>query len=107
VARRHQQPEQRPGAANAAGDRWRSDSPLELMIAIALGLAAIATATSVYLNEKQEHRATEAFHRATHRLVEANGLGVQTPRAAEPWRLNPIASSSVPMTSRRRRRATR
>jgi Flp pilus assembly protein TadB len=79
VARRHQQPEHRPGAANAAGDRWLSDSPLELMIAIALGLAAIATATSVYLNEKQEHRATQAFHQATHRLIEANGLGLQTP----------------------------
>jgi hypothetical protein len=56
------------------------DSRLELVIAIALGLAALVTAGSVYLNEKQEHKATVDFHQATHSLVKAGALGLRTPR---------------------------
>jgi hypothetical protein len=56
------------------------EARLEVIIAIALGLAAIVTAGSVYLNEHQEHRATRDFHTATHRLVGAAGAGLDTPR---------------------------
>ena len=59
------------------------DSRLELVIAIALGLAALVTAGSVYLNEKQEHKATVDFHRATHLLIEATDFGLRTPRGRE------------------------
>jgi hypothetical protein len=59
--------------------RGRLDSRLELVIAIALGLAALVTAGSVYLNEKQEHKATVDFHQATHLLVKAGALGLRTP----------------------------
>ena len=56
------------------------EARLEVIIAIALGLAAIVTAGSVYLNEHQEHKATRDFHTATHRLVGAAGAGLTTPR---------------------------
>ena len=59
------------------------DTRLELIIAIALGCAAIVTAGAVYLNEKQEHKATVDFHRATHLLVEASDFGLRTPRGRE------------------------
>jgi hypothetical protein len=58
--------------------RW--DSPLEIAIAIALGLTAVVTAASVYLNEHQEHKATLDFHQATHRLLDATAAGIRTPR---------------------------
>jgi Flp pilus assembly protein TadB len=83
MARRYQQPKQRSGAAHGAGDRHRADPRLELGIAIALGLAAIVTAGAVYLNEKQEHKATVDFHQATHRLIEASELGLRTPHGKE------------------------
>jgi hypothetical protein len=75
MARRPVQP-----AGHAAAERphpW--DSRLELVIAIALGLAAVVTAASVYLNEHQEHKAELDFHEATHRLLEATAAGLQTP----------------------------
>ena len=63
----------------------RSDAPagvwegrVEVIIAIALGLAAVVTAAAVYLNEKQEHRATIDFHHATHDLVSASIAGTDT-----------------------------
>jgi hypothetical protein len=58
---------------------------LDLIIAIALGLVAIVTAGSVYLNEKQEHKATVDFHQATQLLVTSTALGPRTPagKAAE------------------------
>ena len=61
--------------------RW--ESPLEIVIAIALGLAAIVTAGAVYLNEHQEHKATLDFHSATHSLVAAAGSGIRTARGRE------------------------
>src|SRR5215204_7826605 len=57
--------------------RW--ESPLEIVIAIALGLAAIVTAGAVYLNEHQEHDAELEFHSATHALLQAAGAGLTTP----------------------------
>lgn len=50
------------------------------MIAVALGLAAVLTAGAVYLNERQEHRATVDFHAATHDLVLASTAGIGTAR---------------------------
>src|SRR5262245_46058042 len=61
------------------GEGGGSGSNLELVIAVALGLVAIITAGSVYLNEKQEHKAVVDFHEATHLLIESNGLGPRTP----------------------------
>jgi Flp pilus assembly protein TadB len=51
-----------------------------VIIAIALGLAAIVTAGAVYLNEHQEHKANLDFHQATHRLLDATAAGIRTPR---------------------------
>jgi hypothetical protein len=78
VARRPAQREQPTGQV-PAGPSERSLSRLDIVIAVALGLAAIVTAGSVYLNEHQEHKATLDFHEATHRLLDANAAGVRTP----------------------------
>ena len=50
-----------------------------MLIAIALGLAAIVTAASVYLNEHQEHSAELDFHQATHQLIGATAAGARAP----------------------------
>jgi hypothetical protein len=50
-----------------------------VIIAIALGLAAVVIATAVYLNERQEHKANIDFHSATHSLVRAASVGLRTP----------------------------
>ena len=55
------------------------ESRLEIIIAVALGLAAIVTAGAVFLNEHQEHQAEVDFHASTHDLVLATGVGVRTP----------------------------
>jgi aconitase B len=52
---------------------------MEIIIAVALGLAAIVTAGAVFLNEHQEHKAELDFHSATHSIVLAAGAGVRTP----------------------------
>jgi presenilin-like A22 family membrane protease len=52
---------------------------MEIIIAVALGLAAIVTAGAVFLNEHQEHKAEQDFHTATHSIVLATGAGVRTP----------------------------
>ena len=84
MARRHQEPEVHQTHSSSSGEsRAGRDSRLELVIAIALGLVAIITAASVYLNEKQEHKAVVDFHQATHLLIESNGLGPRTPRGAQ------------------------
>jgi hypothetical protein len=77
MARRYQQPE---NPVHPVG-RW--DSRLELTIAVGLGLVAIVIAGSVYLNEKQEHKATVDFHRATHLLIEADGVVLTNPRSRQ------------------------
>jgi Flp pilus assembly protein TadB len=56
------------------------ESRIDIVIAVALGLAAIVTAGAVYLNEHEEHRATLDFHEATHRLLDATAADLNTPR---------------------------
>jgi hypothetical protein len=70
----HEYPAARPSGAPSS--LW--EARLEVIIAIALGLAAIVTAGAVYLNEHQEHKATVDFHSATHRLVSAATVGIHT-----------------------------
>jgi Flp pilus assembly protein TadB len=78
VARR---PAHQATSDHATGERPpRRDSRLDVIIAIALGLAAIVTAGAVYLNEHEEHKATLDFHEATHRLLDATSAGLATPR---------------------------
>ena len=67
-----------PHRSNGPGGSW--EGRIEVIIAIALGLAAVVTAAAVYLNEHQEHRATIDFHHATHDLVSASIAGTHTPR---------------------------
>ena len=62
--------------------QWASpwESRIDIVIAVALGLAAIVTAGAVYLNEHEEHEATLDFHEATHRLLDATAADLDTPR---------------------------
>jgi Flp pilus assembly protein TadB len=79
VARRAAQHEAHvPDPSGAPSSLW--EARLEVIIAIALGLAAVVTAGAVYLNEHQEHKATIDFHNATHDLVTASIVGIHTPR---------------------------
>src|SRR5262245_25507077 len=79
MARRPAEAEVRmPHHTDAPARSWAAR--LEVIIAIALGLAAVVTATAVYLNERQEHKATIDFHNATHDLVRASIAGTDTPR---------------------------
>jgi hypothetical protein len=73
------QPEQHqvPRTSGAPSGPW--EGRLELIIAVALGLAAVVIATAVYLNEHQEHEANVDFHSATHSLVRAANAGLRTP----------------------------
>jgi hypothetical protein len=78
MARRPAQHEQHlPQPSGAPSSAW--EARLEVIIAVALGLAAVVTAGAVYLNEHQEHKATVDFHSATHDLVTASIKGTQTP----------------------------
>ena len=81
MARRPTQPEhheqQVRHPSDAPSPEW--EARLEIIIAIALGLAAIVTAGAVYLNEHQEHKAEVDFHQATHRLLSATTVGLRTP----------------------------
>jgi hypothetical protein len=79
MARRPAQVEQHP-AHPSSGPSSATEGRLDLIIAIALGLAAIVTAGAVYLNEHQEHKANLDFHQATHRLLDATAAGIRTPR---------------------------
>jgi hypothetical protein len=79
IARRPAQHEaQMPHRSEASASVW--EGRVEVIIAIALGLAAVVTAAAVYLNEHQEHRATIDFHHATHDLVSASIAGIHTPQ---------------------------
>jgi Flp pilus assembly protein TadB len=79
MARRPAQTEQHPSHASGGPSR-AVEGRLDLIIAVALGLAAIVTAGAVYLNEHQEHKANLDFHQATHRLLDATAAGIRTPR---------------------------
>jgi hypothetical protein len=79
MARRHSQLEQQAKPPSGApSSAW--EARLDYIIAIALGLAAIVTAGSVYLNEHQEHKATVDFHQATQQLLSATTAGLRSPR---------------------------
>jgi hypothetical protein len=70
--------EQHPRPASGApSSAW--EGRLEIIIAVALGLAAIVIAGAVYLNEHQEHKANLDFHQATHRLLAGTAAGLRTP----------------------------
>jgi hypothetical protein len=78
MARRPAQHEYPPTRVSGApSGAW--EARLEIIIAVALGLAAMVTAGSVYLNEHQEHKATVDFHQATHALLQATAAGIRTP----------------------------
>jgi hypothetical protein len=82
VERRYPQPEQPTSDPSDASSRpW--ETRIQILIAIALGLAAIVTATAVYRNEQEDHKATKDFHAATSYLVGAVGAGITTPRGRE------------------------
>jgi hypothetical protein len=66
-----------PTHSGAPSSAW--EGRLEVIIAIALGLAAIVTAGSVYFNEHQEHKANLDFHQATHQLLQATVVGIRSP----------------------------
>jgi hypothetical protein len=79
MARRPAQQEQHMPTSSGAPSS-ALEARVELVIAVALGLAAILTAGAVYLNEHQEHQATVDFHTATHDLVKASEIGFATPQ---------------------------
>jgi len=78
MARRPTQVEQ-PPIMHAGGPSPEWAGRLDIIIAIALGLAAVVIASAVYLNEHQEHKANIDFHQATHRLIDATAAGIRTP----------------------------
>jgi hypothetical protein len=79
MARRPIQTEQPHPTTQSGAPSTKVEGRLEIIIAIALGLAAIVTAGAVYLNEHQEHKANLDFHQATHRLLDATAAGIRTP----------------------------
>ena len=79
MARRPIQTEQPTPALRSGAPSTKWEGRLEIIIAVALGLAAIVTAGAVYLNEHQEHKANLDFHQATHRLLDATAAGIRTP----------------------------
>ena len=82
MARRYPQPEQPTSDPSGATSRpW--ETQIQILIAVALGLAAIVTAAAVYRNEQEDHKATKDFHAATTYLVSAVGAGITSPRGRE------------------------
>ena len=82
MARRYPQPEQPTPDPNDASSRpW--GTRVQILIAVSLGAAAIVTATAVYRNEQEDHKATKDFHAATSYLVSAVGAGITSPRGRE------------------------
>ena len=79
MARRPVQTEQPTPAQHSGAPSTKWEGRLEIIIAIALGLAAVVIACAVYLNEHQEHKANLDFHQATHRLLDATAAGIRTP----------------------------
>jgi hypothetical protein len=82
MKRRYPEPEHPTDVPSDASSRpW--EKRIQILIAVALGLAAIVTAVTVYRNEQEDHKATNDFHAATSYLVSAVGAGITTPRARE------------------------
>ena len=82
MARRYPEPEHATSVSgDASSHPW--ETRIQILIAVALGLAAIVTAAAVYRNEQEEHKATKAFHAANLYLVSAVGAGITSPRGKE------------------------
>ena len=82
MARRYPQPEQPTSDPSDASSRpW--ETRIQILIAVALGLAAIVTAVAVYRDEQEEHEATKDFHAATTYLVSAVDAGIASPLGRE------------------------
>jgi hypothetical protein len=79
MARRPVTTEQPTPALKSGAPSTKLEGRFEIIIAIALGLAAVVIAGAVYLNEHQEHKANLDFHQATHRLLDATAAGIRTP----------------------------
>src|SRR5215831_12157843 len=64
MARRYPEPEHPTSVPSDASSRpW--ETRIQILIAVALGLAAIVTASAVYRNEQEDHKADKDFHAAT------------------------------------------
>ncbi len=89
MARRYPQPEhptsepEQPTSDPSDDSSHPWETRIQILIAVALGLAAIVTAAAVYRNEQEDHKATKDFHAATSYLVSAVGAGITTPRGRE------------------------
>ena len=82
MVRRYPHPEQPTSVPNDASSHpW--ETRIQILIAVALGLAAIVTAAAVYRDEQEEHKATQDFHAATSYLVSAVDAGIASPRGRE------------------------
>ena len=79
MARRPATTEQPTPALNSGAPSTKLEGRFEIIIAIALGVAAVVIAGAVYLNEHQEHKANVDFHQATHLLIAATAAGIRTP----------------------------
>jgi Flp pilus assembly protein TadB len=79
VARRYPHPEHPTFDPSDASSRpW--ETRIQIVIAVALGLAAVVTAAAVYRNEQEDHNADKDFHAATSYLVSAVDAGIASPR---------------------------
>ena len=90
--------------SDASSNPW--ETRIQILIAVALGLAAIVTAAAVYRDEQEEHEATKDFHAATSYLVSAVDAGIASPRGRElkaPRRRRP---HTTPRITRKGRSAT-
>lgn len=82
MARRYPHPKQPKAVpSDASSNPW--ETRIQILIAVALGLAAIVTAAAVYRDEQEEHEATKDFHAATSYLVSAVDAGIASPRGRE------------------------
>ena len=82
MARRYPEPEHPTSVPSDASSRpW--ETRIQILIAVALGLAAIVTASAVYRNEQEDHKAEKDFHAATTYFVSAVGIGITSPRGKE------------------------
>ena len=82
MVRRYPEPEHPTSLPSDASSRpW--ETRIQIVIAVALGFAAIVTAAAVYRNEQEDHKATKDFHAATTYLVGAVGAGITSPRGRE------------------------
>src|SRR5262245_6864518 len=82
MARRYPEPEHPTSVSvpseDASSHPW--ETRIQILIAAALGLAAIVTAAAVYRNEQEDHNADKDFHAATTYLVSAVDAGTDSPR---------------------------